>query len=143
MRRNKVAFYGTLTAAVVTLIHLAHGISHLAHGVPLASWQWVYTTLIIFVAPVVAAVLLWGRFARAGAWLLMASMAGSLAFGVLFHYLASSPDNAFTLQPGAWRVPFVVTAILVSLSEAVGVAVGAWAVSKEVRRAPDHSPRVS
>ena len=47
--------------------------------------------------------------------MLAASMAGSLAFGLLYHFLVPGPDNIFTQPPGPWRAAFVVTAVLLSL----------------------------
>jgi glucan phosphoethanolaminetransferase (alkaline phosphatase superfamily) len=125
---RRAAALGTAAALLATLAHFAHGFSHAAHGVPLATWQWAYVLTVIFLAPVLAAVLLWTRFRRAGAWLLLLSMVGSLLFGLAFHFLVPGPDNVFGLQHGAWHAVFVTTAVLVALSEALGVAVGAWAV---------------
>jgi hypothetical protein len=64
----------------------------------------------------------------AGAWLLVASMAGSLVFGLLYHFLVPGPDNVFTQHAGTWRVSFGVTAVLRSLLQVIGVSVGLWAV---------------
>lgn len=73
---RKVALYGTLAAVLATLVHVLHGISHDEHRVPLEAWQWAYVIFVVFLVPVVAAMLLWTRLWRVGAWLLLASMAG-------------------------------------------------------------------
>ena len=127
---RKVALYGTLAAVLATLAHVLHGISHVEHQVPLAAWQWAYVIFVIFLAPVVAAVLLWIRLQRVGVWLLVASMAGALIFGLAFHFLASGPDNVFTLNPGAGREAFRFSAVLVVLTEALGCVAGVWALNK-------------
>ena len=127
---RKVALYGTLAAVLGTIAHVLHGISHVEHQVPLAAWQWAYVIFVVFLAPVVAAVLLWTRLRRAGAWLLLASMAGALIFGLAFHFLVSGPDNIFTLDPGAAREAFRFSAVLVALTEALGCVAGVWALSK-------------
>jgi hypothetical protein len=127
---RKVALYGTLAAVLATLAHVLHGISHVEHQVPLAAWQWAYVILVIFLAPVLAVVLLWTRLQRVGVWLLLASMAGALIFGLASHFLVSGPDNVFTLNPGAAREAFRFSAVLVALSEALGCVVGIWALSK-------------
>ncbi len=127
---RKVALYGTLAVVVATLAHVLHGISHVEHQVPLAAWQWAYVIFVIFLAPVVAAVLLWTRLQRVGVWLLVASMAGALIFGLAFHFLVSGPDNVFTLNPGAGREAFRSSAALVVLTEALGCVAGIWALSK-------------
>ena len=65
---RKVALYGTLVAVLATLAHVRHGISHVEHQVPLDAWQWAYVTFIIFLTPVVAAMLIWTRLRRLGTW---------------------------------------------------------------------------
>lgn len=84
---------------------------------------------VIFIAPILAAVLLWSRYRRAGAWLLFASMTGSLVFGLEYHFLIPGADNVFTLQPGAWRTPFQVSAALLLLLQGIGSVVGVWALN--------------
>jgi len=127
---HKVALYGTLAAVLATIAHVLHGISHVEHQVPLAAWQWAYVIFVVFLAPVVAAMLLWTRMQRVGAWLFLASMAGALIFNLAFHFLVSGPDNVFTLNPGAAREAFRFSAVLVALSEALGCVAGIWALSK-------------
>jgi hypothetical protein len=127
---RKLALYGTLAAVLATIAHVLHGISHVEHQVPLAAWQWAYVIFVVFLAPVVAAMLLWTRMRRVGAWLLLASMVGALIFGLAFHFLVSGPNNVFTLNPGAAREAFRFPAVLVALSEALGCVAGVWALSK-------------
>ena len=127
---RKVALYGTLAAVLGTLAHVLHGISHVEHRVPLDPWQWAYVIFVVFLAPVVAVMLLWTRLRRVEAWLLLASMTGALVFGLAFHFLISGPDDVFTLNPGAGREAFNVSAVLVTLTEVIGCVVGIWALSK-------------
>lgn len=68
-------------------------------------------------------------------WLLLASMAGALVFGLAFHFLISGPDNVFTLNPGAGREAFVVSAVLVAFTDVLGCMVEVWALSKLLRSA--------
>lgn len=68
-------------------------------------------------------------------WLLLASMAGALFFGLAFHFLISGPDKVFTLNPGAGREAFVVSVVLVAFTEVLGCVVGVWALSKLPRSA--------
>lgn len=130
MISRKVALYVTAAVVFATVAHVLHGSSHTLHGVPLSVWQWAYVISVIFVAPVVAASLTWTRYRRGGAWLLLASMLGSLIFGVAYHYLVSGPDNVFSLHHGAWQTPFVLTATLSTISEATGCLVGVWAIDR-------------
>jgi glucan phosphoethanolaminetransferase (alkaline phosphatase superfamily) len=133
----KVALYGTLVAVLATLAHVLHGISHVEYRVPLASWQWAFVIFVVFLAPVVAAILLWTWLRRVGVWLFLASMAGALIFGLAFHFLVPGSDNVFTLNPGAGREAFRLSAALVALTEALGCVVGTWALSKLPRSAED------
>ena len=120
--------------AVSAAVNVAHTASHAGqHVMSLPAWQLTYIVAVIYAAPVVAAVLLWTRFRRSGAWLLAASMAGSLAFGLLYHFLAAGPDNVFTQPPGPWRAAFVVTAVVLALLQAAGVLVG-LRVARATRR---------
>ena len=144
---RKIALYGMLAAVLATLVHVLHGNSHVEHRVPLATWQLTYVMVVVFLAPVVAAVLLWTRLQRVGAWLLLASMAGALIFGLAFHFLVSGPDNVFALHPGAGREAFRFSAVLVALTEALGCVAGVWALSKLPRSAEGAAgtvdPRIS
>ena len=68
-----------------------------------------------------------GRFGRAlvwraerlGAWLVATTMAGSLGFGFVNHFVFSSPDHVAHVAP-PWRPLFATTAILLTLTEALG-----------------------
>ena len=112
MRRN-VAFLGTAVVVVSAVVNVAHTASHAGlHLMSLPGWQLAYIAIVIYAAPVVAASLLWTRYRFAGAWLLAASMAGSFAFGLLYHFVIPGPDNVFTQPPGTWRTAFGVSAAL-------------------------------
>jgi hypothetical protein len=111
-----------VVSAAVNVLHTA---SHAGqHIMSLPLWQLAFIALVIFATPVVAAVLLWTRYRVTGAWLLAASMAGSLVFGLLYHFLVPGSDNVFAQPPGTWRSAFVITAVLLSLLQATGVVVG-------------------
>lgn len=123
------AVYGTAIIVLATAVNLLHGISHVGQEVLLLhAWQWAYVISVIFLAPIVAAVLLWSPYRLAGAWLLFCSMAGSLIFDLAYHFLIEGPDNVFTLEPGSWLVPFRLSAVLLIAMSGLGVLVGGWAV---------------
>jgi hypothetical protein len=66
------------------------------------------------------------RLERAGAALLLASMLGSFAFGLYYHFVADTIDHVAhvaRLQPAFWSATFQVTAYLLAISEASGAAV--------------------
>jgi len=123
--RRSEALWGTTVVAISAAVNAVHTTSHAGqHVMSLPVWQLTYIAVVVYAAPMVAAVLLWTRFRRSGAWLLVASMAGSLALGLLYHFLVPGPDNVFTQPPEPWRAAFVVTALLLSLLQAAGVLVG-------------------
>ena len=110
---------------LATVFNLLHTTFHGGHYVvwSLPAWQLVYVAVVFYVAPMATTLMLWTRFYEVGAWLLVASMVGSLVFGLAFHFLISGPDNAFTLHPGTWQAPFQVSAILLLLAQGVGCLV--------------------
>ena len=93
MIRRNVAFLGTVVVVVSAVVNVAHTASHAGqHLLSLPGWQLAYIAIVIYAAPLVAASLLWTRYRFAGAWLLTASMAGSFAFGFLYHFVIPGPD---------------------------------------------------
>lgn len=129
-----VALYGTLAVAAHFAANVLHGLAHVETGVYLGPLGNLFVALVITVAPLAAAALLWTTRARAGALLLVGSMAGALVFGVYHHFVVVSPDHVLHV-PGteAWRRVFQVSSVLVALSEVVGCAVGAWALGRARR----------
>jgi len=118
-----------MVVGISVAVNLLHTASHAGqHLMSLPTWQLTYVAVVIYAAPVVAAILLRTRHRIAGAWLLVVSMAGSLVFGLLYHFLVPGPDNVFTQHAGNWRVSFGVTAVILSLLQVIGVSVGLWAV---------------
>jgi hypothetical protein len=123
------AVYGTTMVILAMSVNLLHGISHVGQEVlSLQAWQWAYVGCVIFLAPVIAAVLLWSPYPLAGAWLLFGSMVGSFIFDLAYHFLIEGPDNVLTLEPGAWLVPFRISALLLVATSGLGALVGGWAV---------------
>lgn len=127
MRRSIV-----LLSAVAVLAHLVvstvHGRAHEGLGVGLSNWQNIYVLTVIVIAPLIAMVLIWTRLARPGLVLLVISMAGSLIFGVAYHYVVISPDHVSHLPPGEAQGLFRTTALLLVLTELFGVVVALWAL---------------
>lgn len=106
------------------LVNIAHAAAHTNLHIEMNAWQSVYILLVILVLPLVSAVMVWKR-SRLGFPLLLGSMVGSLLFGGYYHFIAAGADNVASLAPHAWALPFQVTAVLLALTEAAGVVVGA------------------
>ena len=116
--------FATVAVLAHLIISLLHGRTHTELGVGLNSWQQTYVIVVILVAPLVALALVWSRHSRLGLLLLVASMAGSLVFGAYFHYVAISPDHVSHLPPGDAQGMFRVTAMLLAVTEILGLVVG-------------------
>lgn len=110
-------------ASVVAL----HAAAHQILGVAATPPQTVFIVVFIMLAPVAAGVLVWRGFGAAGSSVLAVSMAGSLLFGLYYHFVLDSPDHVShvsAMSPAAWAVLFQLTALLLALTEALGVYAG-------------------
>jgi hypothetical protein len=113
-----------LTTAVLghLLITFAHGSAHRGAEVPLGVAGMAFVIVVIEAAPVVGLAISMFR-ARAGALVVATSMAASLVFGLVNHYIIPGPDHVAHVA-AAWRPMFSTTALLLVLSEAIGVVAG-------------------
>lgn len=96
-----------MNKAVITglvVLHLAaslwHGGAHAQLGIGLPIAKTIFVYVVILLAPIVAAALVWTRFALAGLWVFFLSLLGAFLFGAYHHYVLVSPDNIGHL-PGA------------------------------------------
>ncbi len=99
--RRSIVLLSTVSVLAHLVVSIVHGRAHESLGVGLSSWQNTYVLTVIVISPLVAMVLIWTRYARTGLLLLVISMAGSLIFGVVHHYVMISPDHVSHLPPGA------------------------------------------
>ena len=116
---------GTLIVVVHMAALLGHAASHAHLTIGVDTWQFAFIAVLIFAAPLFAMILLWMHFQTAGVLLLGTSMAGSLIFGVYFHFVVAGADNAFEMGSGDWKTAFRITAGLLAAIEALGCA---WCV---------------
>jgi len=133
-RYSRIPWAVTIVVLSHLVVNVLHGRAHTELGVALTTWQQFYVVTVILVAPLVALLLSWTRYARAGLWLLLASMLGSLIFGACYHYIIVSSDHVAHLPPGEARGLFRVTALLLLVTEALGVVVAAMAVRTSFKR---------
>jgi hypothetical protein len=87
---------------------------------------------VIVIGPVFAMALLWTRLQKIGFVLLSVTMAGSLLFGVAYHFFVPGSDNALELHNGLWESLFRTTATWLAGIEAGGVAWCVWALKSTV-----------
>ena len=133
-RRRNIVLLTTVSVLAHLVVSIIHGRAHEGLAVGLSSWQNMYVLIVIVIAPLIAMLLIWTRLARAGLVLLVISMAGSLIFGVAYHYVVISPDHISHLPPGDAQGLFRTTALLLVLTELFGVVVGFWGL-RESRNA--------
>lgn len=120
----------TIAVLAHVIVNVLHGQAHTSLGVGLSNWQNVYVYTVIVLSPLVALALSFTRYQRAGLWLLLASMLGSFIFGLCYHYIIISPDHVSHLPAGEAQGMFRVTAVLLLITEALGVIVAALALRR-------------
>lgn len=119
----------TLVVIAHTLISALHGLAHLLIPVPISVLQALFITGVISVLPIVAVVLVWRQQVKWASTVLLVSMAGSLLFGLYNHFVVISPDHFSQMPPTSLGVLFQVTAVLLAVSEGVGIGVSVWALN--------------
>lgn len=109
-----------LTAAVWVhlVLSLVHGGTHAGAHVPLSAVGNAFVLLVIVAGPLIGLAVAHHRN-YAGCWIIALTLAASLLFGVLNHFVLISPDHVTHVER-AWRPLFASTAILVAVAEAVG-----------------------
>ena len=126
------ARYATVIIVVHALVATVHGLAHKHLGITLTPAQTLFVVVVITLAPLLALILLWTRWRKLGAALLFLSMLGSLAFGVINHFLITSSDHVLHLavSPNVveWRLTFQITAALLVVTEVLGCLVASWSL---------------
>lgn len=124
---------GWLAAAVGVhlLITLLHGAAHQGAQIGLTPAGNAFVLIVIVIGPL-AGLALSFAWPTLGAWVVAASMAGALVFGLVNHFVISSPDHVSHVA-GPWRSQFVITAGLLVLTEIAGVMVGVRSATSPVR----------
>jgi len=126
---KKIAIAGTLVVLAHTVALVFHSLAHIRLEIFLGPLGNAFIYVVIVAAPPLALALLWTRWQRAGVWLLLASMFGSLAFGAYNHFMVDSPDHVMNVPHGDWGNIFTVSAIMLAVVEAIGCVVAGWALA--------------
>jgi hypothetical protein len=101
------------------VVSFLHGNAHAQAGVLLSPLQNVFVYAVILAGPLLGLALAWWS-GVAGSRLIAVTMAGALVFGVVNHFVLSSPDHVSHIDP-AWRLLFGATAVLLAVTEALAV----------------------
>jgi hypothetical protein len=131
MNRNRNSAWTWLVAVVLIqlVISMVHGLAHDRARVPLSYAANVFVYVVILAGPLAGlAVAWWNR--RAGSWVIALTMTGSFVFGVVNHFLLSSPDHVAHVDP-QWRPLFTVTAVLLAVAEALAAGLAAKFLASE------------
>jgi hypothetical protein len=116
----KIAQYGTAIVLLHAIAHGLHGLTHAQIPVPLSLPQLVFIGFVIWLIPIITAILLWTSFYRIGSWLLLSSMLGAVLFGIYEHFIVISPDHVSQVSFVGWGVLFQLTAILTLIVDGLG-----------------------
>jgi hypothetical protein len=122
MGMNEDGKSGWILMSGVVLAHLVisivHGAAHANARVPLSPAQNAFVLSVIVSGPLIGLGLApWRK--RFAARLIGLTLAGSLVFGVLNHFVLVSPDHIAHVD-AQWRPMFAATAALLALIEALG-----------------------
>ena len=121
MKSTGGSTWAWLTTAV--LAHLAvsfvHGAAHASANVPLSLAANLFVYIVILAGPLIGLVLTWPA-ERIGSWVIAVTMAGALVFGLVNHFVLSSPDHVAHVDP-QWRPLFTTTAVLLAVTEALAL----------------------
>jgi hypothetical protein len=131
-QKRTVVLLSTFSVLAHLMVSMIHGQAHGRLAVGLSNWQNLYVLIVIVIAPLIAMILIWTRLGGIGLLLLVISMAGSLIFGVAYHYVVISPDHVSHLPPGDAQGLFRTTALLLVVTELFGILVG-WRALQESR----------
>ena len=128
-----------IVMTVLVAIHLAvavwHGNAHTALAISLPPEKNAFVIMVILIAPLVAASLLWTRYVFVGAWMTVLSMVGALLFGAYHHYVMVSPDNIGHLPHGNAdaQSTFIASAAALALLELALALCGAFSLGTLLR----------
>jgi ABC-type xylose transport system permease subunit len=129
--RNRSSVRAWLTATVLAhlVVSMVHGVAHTQANVPLSLAANLFVYIVILAGPLIGLALTWWT-PRLGGWLIAISMAGSLVFGLVNHFVLTSPDHVAHVDP-QWRSLFATTAVLLAVTEALGVVLAAKFLARE------------
>lgn len=120
MSNRSSSLWTWLAAAVLAhlVVSIVHGVAHTRADVPLSQAAALFVYLVILAGPLIGLALTWPA-GRIGSWLIAATMAGSLVFGFVNHFVFASPDHVAHVDQ-QWRPLFATTAVLLVVTEALG-----------------------
>lgn len=134
---SSVVRFALLIVVAHAIVVALHSAAHQILGVEASQAQLLFIVAVIIILPPLAGVIIWKGIKGAGAVLLACSMAGSFVFGVYNHFVAHSPDHVSevsAMSPASWAVIFQITAVLLAVTEALGVYAGMLMLKRDSAR---------
>jgi NADPH:quinone reductase-like Zn-dependent oxidoreductase len=100
-----------------------------------------FVYVVILIAPIVAAGLVWTRYISIGLWVFFLSMLGALLFGAYHHYVLVSPDNIAHLPSGSPKShsQFIASAAVIALLELASALVAAGSLGSHHAQSRAHA----
>jgi hypothetical protein len=129
-----------IAITTLALIHLGatlwHGNAHTQLAIGLSREKTIFVFVVILIAPVVGAALVWTRFMSIALWIFLLSMLGALLFGAYHHYVLVSPDNIGHLPEGSVEAhsQFISSAAVIALLELASALYGAFCLGSHLAR---------
>lgn len=114
--------------AIHLVASLWHGNAHTQLAIDLPPEKTLFVYIVIIIAPIVAAVLVWTRYITIGLLVFFLSMLGAVLFGAYHHYVLVSPDNISHLPAGSpeSHSQFITSAGVIGLIEFASALYGAF-----------------
>ena len=111
--------------AAIVVVHLLisaiHGTAHTGASVPMSVPANLFVFVVILAGPLIGLVIsVWAK--RLGGVVVALTMAASLIFGVVNHFIIDSPDHVSHIA-APWSRLFAITAVLLAITELLGTAV--------------------
>ena len=126
VKTSRMAMAITLTVAIHLVAVIIHALAHARLAVNMTPLQNLYIVVVIMIAPVIAGILVWTPFHRAGAYLFAIAMMGALIFGGYHHFIAAGVDHITRVPVDGWGAFFRFTAVALALIEAWGCGLVLW-----------------
>jgi len=109
---------------VIVIGHLAisfiHGTAHARANISMSPAANLFVFGVILAGPLIGLALAL-RPRRIGAWVVGITLAASLVFGVVNHFVLGGADHVAHVDP-RWQPLFATTAVLLAITEALGAA---------------------
>ena len=122
----------TVLAAIHLIVSFWHGRAHQLLAVTLPPEKNAFVFIVIVLAPVAGALLVWTRYVRAGVRVFFLSMFCSFLFGAYHHYIMVSNDHIQHLPGGPSDVQsaFIASAALLAVLELLSTVYSAFCLGR-------------